>query len=175
MNRNDTTKTSFEKQCDTIKHNRVRKTNTTTPGANITAVVDASSSHAVGAPVAILDEPAVEELTSLSRTTRWRMERRVAYLIIENSLTEHAEFTYWRESDQAQQFQSIFHPAVIPVDYRLPDLENATRNHGVTLGEVSSRSTNVPELRRASLVMRAQSYCRRMFQEFDRVKELLLP
>jgi prophage regulatory protein len=76
MNRNDTTKTSFDKQCDTIKHNIVRKTNTTTPGANITAVVDASSSHAVGAPVAILDEPAVEELTSLSRTTRWRMERR---------------------------------------------------------------------------------------------------
>jgi prophage regulatory protein len=27
-------------------------------------------------PVAILDEPKVEELTSLSRTTRWRLERR---------------------------------------------------------------------------------------------------
>jgi len=61
------------------------------------------------------------------------------------------------------------------MDYRLPDLENATRNHGVTLGEVASRTTNVPELRKASLVMRAQSYRRRMFQEFERVQELLLP
>jgi MinD-like ATPase involved in chromosome partitioning or flagellar assembly len=104
-----------------------------------------------------------------------RLQKRVAYLIIENSLTEHADFTYWRESDQAQQFQRVFHPAVIQMDYRLADLENATRNHGITLGQVASRSTDVAALRRASLVMRAQSYRRRMFQEFERVKELLLP
>ena len=61
------------------------------------------------------------------------------------------------------------------MDYRLPDLENATRNHGVTLGDVATRTTNAPELQRASLVMRAQSYRRRMFAEFERVKELLLP
>jgi hypothetical protein len=69
----------------------------------------------------------------------------------------------------------LFHPAVIQMDYRLAALENATRNHDVTLGEVASRTTNVPELRGASLVMRAESYRRRMFQEFERVKELLLP
>ncbi len=61
------------------------------------------------------------------------------------------------------------------MDYRLPELENASRNHGVTLGEFANRSTRAPELQRASLVMRAQSYRRRMFTEFDRVKELLLP
>jgi hypothetical protein len=61
------------------------------------------------------------------------------------------------------------------MDYRLADLENAARNHGVTLGTVASRSTSVEELRRASIVMRAQSYRRRMFAEFDKVKELLLP
>jgi len=66
-------------------------------------------------------------------------------------------------------------PAVIQMDYRLAELENATRNHGVTLGEVAARATDVPELRRSSLVMRAQSYRRRMFQEFERVKDLLLP
>ncbi len=32
-----------------------------------------------------------------------------------------------------------------------------------------------PELQKASLVMRAQSYRRRMFAEFDKVKDLLLP
>jgi len=61
------------------------------------------------------------------------------------------------------------------MDYRLPVLENAMRNHGVTLGAVAGRLTDASELRKASLVMRAQSYRRRMFAEFDRVKELLLP
>lgn len=45
----------------------------------------------------------------------------------------------------------------------------------MTLGEVAARETNAPELQKASLVMRAQSYRRRMFAEFEKVKELLLP
>ena len=104
-----------------------------------------------------------------------RLQNRVSYLIVENSTTEQADFTYWRESEQARQFQKVFEPAVIRMDYRLPDLENASRNHGVTLGQIAGRTTNAPELQKASFVMRAQSYRRRMFAEFDRVKELLLP
>jgi len=42
-----------------------------------------------------------------------RLQTRAAYLIVENSVTEHAEFTYWRESDRAQQFQKVFRPAVM--------------------------------------------------------------
>jgi hypothetical protein len=61
------------------------------------------------------------------------------------------------------------------MDFRLPVLENATRNHGVTLGAVAARLAAAPELQKASLVMRAQSYRRRMFAEFDKVQELLLP
>ena len=104
-----------------------------------------------------------------------RLQNRVAYLIVENSVAEHTDFKYWHESEQAQQFQKMFEPAVIHMDYRLPDLENASRNHGVTLGQIAGRTTNAPELQKASFVMRAQSYRRRMFAEFDRVKELLLP
>jgi hypothetical protein len=104
-----------------------------------------------------------------------RLQNRVSYLIVENSLTQHADFTYWYESLQAREFRKVFNPALIHMDFRLPDLENATRNHGITLGQVSSRSTDAPELRKASLVMRAQSYRRRMFADFDTVKELLLP
>ena len=103
------------------------------------------------------------------------LQNRVSYLIVENSITDRADFTYWRESDQARRFREAFAPAVIHIDYRLPDLENAARNHGVTLGGVAARTTDAPELRKASIVMRAQSYRRRMFAEFDRVKELLLP
>ena len=104
-----------------------------------------------------------------------RLQRRTEYLIVENSVAEHAEFTYWRESEQSLEFQQVFSPVVIRMDYRLPELENAMRNHGVTLGEVASRATDAPELQKASLVMRAQSYRRRMFREFDKVRELLLP
>lgn len=104
-----------------------------------------------------------------------RLQNRVAYLIVENSVAEHTDFKYWHESEQAQQFQKVFEPAVIHMDYRLPDLENASRNHGVTLGQIAGRTTNALELQKASFVMRAQSYRRRMFAELDRVKELLLP
>jgi len=104
-----------------------------------------------------------------------KLQSRAAYLIVENQISEHGAFTYWQESEQAQEFQRIFSPAVIRMDFRLPDLENALRNHGVTLGEVAARRTDVAELQKASLVMRAQSYRRRMFAEFDTVKELLLP
>jgi hypothetical protein len=104
-----------------------------------------------------------------------RLGNRTAYLIVENSTTEHTDFRYWLESEQALRFQQKYSPSVIRMDYRLPVLENATRNHGATLGAVAKRSTDAPELQKASLVIRAQSYRRRMFAEFDRVKELLLP
>ncbi|HMD71046.1 MAG TPA: hypothetical protein VKF41_06855 [Bryobacteraceae bacterium] len=104
-----------------------------------------------------------------------RLGDRAAYLIVENSTTEHTDFLYWRATEQALLFQQQYSPAVVHLDYRLPVLENAARNHGVTLGAVARRGTDSPELRKASLVMRAQSYRRRMFAEFDGVKELLLP
>ena len=94
---------------------------------------------------------------------------------MENSITEHADFIYWNESEQARQFREVFQPAVIHMDYRLPELENGARNHGLTLGDIATRANRVPELQKSSLVMRAQSYRRRMFAEFEKVKELLLP
>lgn len=104
-----------------------------------------------------------------------RLQDRTQYLIVENSIAQYVDFRYWRESTQALEFQRIFSPAVISMDYRLPELENAARNHGVTLAGIATRATAAPELQKASLVMRAQSYRRRIFAEFDRVKELLLP
>ena len=103
------------------------------------------------------------------------LQDRVAYVIVRNNLTEHPDFTYWEENDQAQEFRKRFQPAIIRLDYRLADLENAVRNYGVTLAQVANRTTRAPELQKASLVMRAQSYRRRMFAEFDKVKDLLLP
>jgi MinD-like ATPase involved in chromosome partitioning or flagellar assembly len=121
--------------------------------------------------VVTADPASVESVLSWAA----RLQNRVAYLVVENSIAEYTDFTYWNESEQAQQFKQVFDPAVIRMDYRLPDLENGARNHGLTLGDIASRKTNAPELQKASLVMRAQSYRRRMFAEFEKVKELLLP
>jgi curved DNA-binding protein CbpA/Mrp family chromosome partitioning ATPase len=103
------------------------------------------------------------------------LEHRVAYIIVENNLREHTDFTYWQDSDQAEEFRRRFQPAIIRIDNRLAELEKGVRNYGVTLGQVAARTAPGVELQKASLVMRAQSYRRRMFEEFDKVKELLLP
>jgi curved DNA-binding protein CbpA len=103
------------------------------------------------------------------------LQDRVDYVIVENQLTENSDFAYWQENELAEEFRRRFRPAVIRLDCRLADLENASRNYGVTLGRVAGRTALQPELQKASLVMRAQSYRRRMFAEFDKVKELLLP
>ena len=49
------------------------------------------------------------------------------------------------------------------------------RNHGVTLSAVVQRQTTVPELGLSKAVLRAEGYRHRLFEQFDTVKELLLP
>lgn len=117
------------------------------------------------------DSASVESVLSWAN----RLQDRVSYLIVENHASEHADLAYWREAEQAKRFREVFHPAVMSMDFRLPELENPARQHGVTLGQVAGRQTAVRELAKASLVMRAQAYRRRLFAEFDRVRELLLP
>ena len=104
-----------------------------------------------------------------------QLQTKVSYLIVENATSSHPDFRYWRQSEQAGEFRDTLKPVVIEMDYRLPDLENAARNHGVTLGQVADRKTAVSELQKASLVMRAQSDRRRLFAEFEKAKEALLP
>ena len=104
-----------------------------------------------------------------------RLQDRVEYVIVENATSALADFTYWRSTKQANQFRQAFTPAILQMEFRLAELENPLRQHGIQLGQVADRKTTVDELKRASLVMRAQSYRRRLFSEFDRAKEAFLP
>ena len=104
-----------------------------------------------------------------------RLQDRVQYLIVENAPAGHADLSYWQNSEAARKFREIFRPVVLEMQFRLPDLENPARQHGVTLGQVAERKTQVEELQKASIVMRAQAYRRRLFAEFEKAKELLLP
>jgi MinD-like ATPase involved in chromosome partitioning or flagellar assembly len=134
---------------------------------------DVSAAGIVFTAVAVVtSDPA-----SVESVLAWgaRLQKRVDYLVVENCITPSPDFTYWNDSEQSRRFREAFAPAVIRFDYRLAELENAARNHGATLGDVARRKAAASELRRASIVMRAQSYRRTIFAEFDRVKELLLP
>jgi len=104
-----------------------------------------------------------------------RLQDRVQYVIVENATSALADFTYWHSTKQANQFRQAFGPAILQMEFRLAELENPLRQHGIQLGQVANRKTVVDELKRASLVMRAQSYRRRLFSEFDRTREAFLP
>ena len=104
-----------------------------------------------------------------------RLQHRVEYVIVENATSALADFTYWRSTKQAARFRETFAPTVLLMEFRLSQLENPLRQHGIRLGQVANRKTVVDELKRASLIMRAQSYRRRLFSEFDRAKEVFLP
>jgi MinD-like ATPase involved in chromosome partitioning or flagellar assembly len=117
-----------------------------------------------------------EDPASVESVLSWaaRLQDRVGYLIVENALTQHSRFTYWEESAEARRFTDAFKPVVIRMDYRVPDLETATRNHGVTLGQVAERKTTAPELQRTAMVVRANAYRKKMFEEFERARSLLI-
>ncbi len=117
------------------------------------------------------DPASVESILSWAA----RLQDRVNYVVVENATTHEADFSYWRASEQAQQFRAVFQPVILAMEFRLPELENSARQHGVTLGQIVERRLKVPELQRASLVIRAQSYRRRLFEEIEKAKGLLLP
>jgi hypothetical protein len=104
-----------------------------------------------------------------------RLQNRVEYVIVENATSPQSDFSYWRDSDQSIRFREAFQPVVLSMEYRLADLENASRQHGVTLAQIAQRKTNAAELQKASFVIRAQSYRRRLFQEIEKAKEFFLP
>jgi hypothetical protein len=96
-------------------------------------------------------------------------------VVVRNATSPQPDFSYWDLSEQAIRFREAFSPIVIQMEFRLAELENPARQYGVSLGQVAARETEVEELRRASLVMRAQSYRRKLFAEFDRAKAVFLP
>jgi hypothetical protein len=122
-------------------------------------------------------------LWALSRQTRlvlrvsWanRLQERTQYLIVQNATSPQADFSYWDSAEQAIRFREALSPIVIRMEFRLAELENPARQHGVRLGQVATRQNAINELKRASIVMRAESYRRRLFSEFDRAKEICLP
>lgn len=104
-----------------------------------------------------------------------RLQDRVQYVVVQNATGPQPNFSYWDSAEQAMRFRESLSPTVVRMEFRLAELENPARQHGVRLGQVATRQNSVEELKRASIVMRAESYRRRLFSEFDRAKEMFLP
>jgi MinD-like ATPase involved in chromosome partitioning or flagellar assembly len=104
-----------------------------------------------------------------------RLRDRVQYLVVENACNVQPDFSYWHDAEQARHFRDEFHPLTLSMEFRVPSLENAARQHGCTLGQVAQRAVSIPILQKTSFVLRAQGYNRRLFLEFDKAAELLLP
>ena len=100
---------------------------------------------------------------------------RVQYVVVQNATGPQSNFSYWDSAEQAMRFRESLSPTVVRMEFRPAELENPARQHGVRLGQVATRQNAVDELKRASIVMRVESYRRRLFSEFDRVKEMFLP
>ncbi len=118
------------------------------------------------------DPASVESLLSWAT----QLQDRVSYVVVLNQQEDNqVGFSYWENTIEAKAFRATFKPAIILMDLRLPDLQHAIRNHGFTLGQVIRREVDAYELKKSSLVIRAQAYRRQLFSEFDRIKEELLP
>lgn len=114
---------------------------------------------------------------SVDSVLKWAkaLQDRTDYLIVKNAVNNPPDFSAWEEAQLAQQFRKTFHPQVIEMEYRVPTFEAAARNHGVTIGRVAARQTDVSDLQKSATVIRAQAYRRHIYAECDRVKVLLLP
>jgi hypothetical protein len=118
------------------------------------------------------DPASVESLLSWAA----HLQDRVSYVVVLNQQEDgQIGFSYWENTAEAKTFRDLFKPDIIRMDARLPDLQHAMRNHGLTLGQVSQRQAKAAELAKSSLVIRAQAYRRQLFTEFEWVKEALLP
>ncbi len=105
-----------------------------------------------------------------------RLGDRTAYLIVENSITEHTDFRYWRESEQALGSSRSTRPRCVRMDYRLAaprKRHEESRRHAGRSRRQTDRLPGVAEViagdARAKL---PETAC---FAEFDKVQELLLP
>src|ERR1700693_6526258 len=65
-----------------------------------------------------------------------RLQERAEYVVVQNATSPQAGFSYWESAEQAICFREALSPIVIRMEFRLAELENPARQHGVRLGQV---------------------------------------
>ena len=113
---------------------------------------------------------------SVSSVVSWGkfLRDRVDYVVVKNSITNPSEFSVWENDPEAEKFRRLAQPKVITMQYRVQDIEQVARQHGVTMQAVAKGGVNVPGLKEMPNVIRAAGYQKNIFAQLDTVKGLLL-
>ena len=114
---------------------------------------------------------------TMDSVLRWAdaLQDRTDYLIVKNAINNPSDFSFWDLSERASLFRTAMKPSVIEMEHRIPSVELHARNHGLTIDRIASRDHDIAELNQLASVIRAQAYRRRIYAQFDSVKDLLLP
>lgn len=118
------------------------------------------------------------EPSSVESVLSWglALQDKVNYLVVLNeNEADQRDFHYWDNVEEARKFREAFDPAVMRMESRIPGMQHAMSNHGATLGTVCRKEAQQGGLDKTPWVISAQGYQRRLFAEFDRIKEVLLP
>lgn len=81
---------------------------------------------------------------------------------MENAAVPHADLAYWQESEPARRFRQTFEPTVVSMEFRLPDLENAARQHVSLSGSGGAKHASGRTAKGVDCDARA-AYRRRLF------------
>src|SRR5580704_19417688 len=72
-----------------------------------------------------------------------RLQDRVEYVVVENATGPQSNFGYWDSAEQAIRFRESLSPTVVRMEFRLAELENPARQHGIRLGQVATRQNAI--------------------------------
>ena len=115
---------------------------------------------------------------SVESVIEWgkHLKNRVRHIICLNKMADpNEEFIYWNSHAQAIKYRELAKPAVITLESINPQLQNALRTHGATIGQVADKTVKATELTSMKWIIRAQAIRRGFFGEIDREIGAFLP
>ena len=99
------------------------------------------------------------------------LQKKVKYLIIKNLFQGTPDL--WDFGEKAIQFKEGFNVDVLEIKSRIPEWQTELENHGLTL--TKAMNSALPMFNRISAKCRLHMWRKQIFNEFDRVKETLIP
>jgi len=104
------------------------------------------------------------------------LRNRVDYLVVKNHVAGD-DFSYLFDSEPGRQFLQLAKPAVIEMEERLSDIQQALNDRGLSPRQALEASSEVagPLLSKSYNRMRIRGYVNRLEKQFSQVIDVLLP
>jgi len=104
------------------------------------------------------------------------LQDRVDYLVVKNHVVGD-DFSYLFESEPGRKFLQLAKPAVIEMEERLPDIQQALNDRGLSPRQALEASNEAagPILSKSYNRMRLRGYVNRLEKQFSQIIDVLLP